>query len=261
LPEADLDLLVEAAEAAGRAALRFWRKHPRVWEKPDGSGPVSEADLAANAVLAERLRPARPDYGWLSEEDPDTHRDGTERQFVVDPIDGTRAFLAGEELFAVSLAVVDRGRPVAGVVHLPARARTYAAAVDGPARLNGSPIRARDWSGMGMPQVLTSGHALQPQFWPGGVPEVRKSFRPSMAYRLCLVAEGAVDGMLSLRPCWDWDIAAGALIAERAGARVTDRQGHPLGFEARPPQSDGLVAAGPRLHADLIARLTGPAGD
>lgn len=259
MPASDLDLLIEAARAAGRAALQHWRKAPRHWEKPDGTGPVSEADLAANAVLSDLLRPARPAYGWLSEEDPDSHRDGTPRQFVVDPIDGTRAFLAGEDMFAVSLAVVEQGRPVAGVVHLPARARTYAAHAQGPALLNGAPIRVRDWSGMEAPKVLTTGHALRPEFWPGGVPEVRKTFRPSMAYRLCLVAEGAMDATLSLRPCWDWDIAAGALIALRAGAAVTDRLGRPLALEARPPQSDGLVAASPMLHADLIARLTAPA--
>ncbi len=257
MPESDLRLLIEAAQAAGAEAMRFWRKSPQVWEKPDGAGPVSEADLAVNRLLAERLRSARPGYGWLSEEDADTRLPDTEHLFVIDPIDGTRAFLAGEELFAVSLAVVRRGVPVAGVVHLPARARTYAAQADGPATLNGQAIRASQWAAPELPKILTSGFNLRPESWPGGVPDLRRSFRPSMAYRLCLVAEGAMDATLTLRPSWEWDIAAGALIAERAGAVVTDRQGAPITFDTSPPLSDGILAAAPRLHADLLARLRG----
>jgi myo-inositol-1(or 4)-monophosphatase len=257
LPESDLSLLIAAAEAAGAEAMRFWRNRPRVWEKPDGAGPVSEADLAVNALLARHLRAARPGYGWLSEEDAEEAPGDGERTFIIDPIDGTRAFLAGEELFAVALAVVRQGRVEAGVVHLPARQRTYAAQAGGEARLNGLAIRASQWSGLEAPKVLTSGFNLRPELWPGGVPNLRKSFRPSMAYRLCLVAEGAMDGALTLRPSWTWDIAAGALIAACAGAVVTDPQGRALAFDARPPQSSGILAATPALHADLLARLTG----
>lgn len=257
MPASDLSLLIAAAEAAGAEALRFWRKSPQVWDKPDGAGPVSEADLAVNALLSERLRAARPNYGWLSEEDADTARGSGDTLFVIDPIDGTRAFLAGEELFAVSLAVVRDGQPVAGVVHLPARQRTYAATQDGPATLNGQPIAASQWSGLEAPKVLTSGFNLRPEYWPGGVPEMRKSFRPSIAYRLCLVAEGAMDATLTLRPSWEWDLAAGALICTRAGAVVSDRTGAALRFNATPPLAQGMLAATPRLHADLVARLRG----
>ena len=257
MPESDLDLLIRAAEVGGAEAMRFWRKSPQVWEKPDGAGPVSEADLAVNALLSDQLRAARPDYGWLSEEDPDTARGRGETLFVIDPIDGTRSFLAGEEVFAVALAVVHRGEVVAGAVHLPARQRTYAASVTGPATLNGQPIQASAWSGAEEPKVLTSGYTLRPEYWPGGVPVIRRSYRPSMAYRLCLVAEGATDATLTLRASWEWDIAAGALIATRAGAVVTDRLGARLAFNTSPPLAEGVLAASPRLHADLLARLRG----
>ncbi len=123
MPEADdLALLTEAALAAGRIAMRFWRQAPKSWDKGGEHGPVSEADLAVNAALKDRLLTARASYGWLSEETPDTaDRLARDRVFVLDPIDGTRAFLAGEDGFSISLAVVQAGRPVAGVVHLRPR--------------------------------------------------------------------------------------------------------------------------------------------
>ena len=118
MPEADLDLIIRAAEEAGRIALAHWRGTFRHWEKDEGAGPVSEADLAVNAALEQALRAARPDYGWLSEESPEDPRRATAaRVFVIDQIDGTRAFIAGEDGFAVAVAVVEDGQPVAGVVH------------------------------------------------------------------------------------------------------------------------------------------------
>jgi myo-inositol-1(or 4)-monophosphatase len=101
---------------------------------------------------------------------------------------------------------------------------------------------------------------MAPELWPGGVPEVKRSFRASLAYRLCLVAEGRFDGMLTLRDAWEWDIAAGALICERAGAMVTDRLGAPLLFNAAPPQAAGVVVAAPGLHGALMRGLV-PQGD
>lgn len=113
--DADLALLTEAAFAAGELALHYWKHAPTSWEKEGGQGPVSEADLAVNDLLEARLRAARPGYGWLSEESADDlDRLTRERVFVVDPIDGTRAFLNDEGSFAHALAVVENGRVVAG---------------------------------------------------------------------------------------------------------------------------------------------------
>ncbi|SIS83409.1 3'(2'),5'-bisphosphate nucleotidase CysQ [Phaeovulum vinaykumarii] len=257
MPGADLALLHEAAETAARVALRFWRAAPQSWEKPDGGGPVSQADLAVDAELARVLRAARPGYGWLSEESPpEPARLRAGRVFVVDPIDGTRAFLEGQEGFSISLAVIEAGRPIAALVHLPARGISYAATADGPALRDGHPIRASAAADLSAAQVLTSTASAHPGNWRGGnVPVFRRAFRPSIAWRLCLVAEGRFDATLSLRPAWEWDIAAGALIAERAGARVTDRLGGPLAFNRAPPQTDGIVAAPAALHSDILGRL------
>ncbi len=256
MPEHDLALLIDAARLAGAIALRHWRQAPQVWEKPDGQGPVSAADIEVNEALAAYLRSLRPTYGWLSEEsEDDTARLSTESQFVLDPIDGTRTFLKGETAFSHSLAVVKNGQVTAGVVYLPAQDKLYAATIDGPATLNGVEIRATTPTTSIDARVLTGKGALSPDQWPGGVPTISRHFRSSMAWRLCLVAEGAFDAMLTLRPSWEWDIAAGSLIAARAGARVTDRRGAPLHFNAADPRSAGVIVASPDLHTELIARL------
>lgn len=219
---------------------------------------MTEADLAVNAALRDMLRSARPDYGWLSEEDPDSEtRLETEFQFILDPIDGTRSFIAGEDVFAISLAVVQNGTARAGVVYLPALDRLYTATDHGPALKDGQPIVASKQQGIDGARLLTTAQALQPQHWPGGVPDLKRSFRASLAYRLCLVAEGRHDGMLTLRDAWEWDIAAGSLIAARAGAAVTDRTGQTLRFNQPNPLAPGVVVAAPGLHAALLQRLTG----
>ncbi|WP_134724803.1 inositol monophosphatase family protein [Paracoccus luteus] len=262
MPGTDLTLLVQAAEAAGEVALRFWRGELKSWDKGGGAGPVSEADLAVNAALEQRLRGARPDYGWLSEESADDpSRLDAERCFIVDPIDGTRAFIAGQEGFAVAIAVAQGECVTAGVVHMPARGITYAARAGGPATRNGHPIAPRE-SALHGATVLTSKAALDPVHWLGGrVPPVRREFRPSLAWRLCLAAEGRFGAALSMRAAWEWDIAAASLIAERAGCAVTDRHGRAMRFNQPRPLVDGLVVAAPGLHAALRAAMAPDDGD
>ncbi len=114
---------------------------------------------------------------------------------------------------------------------------------------------ARKQQGIDGARLLTTAQALQPQHWPGGVPDLKRSFRASLAYRLCLVAEGRHDGMLTLRDAWEWDIAAGSLIAARAGAAVTDRTGQTLRFNQPNPLAPGVLVAAPGLHAALLQRL------
>ncbi|MDT8857427.1 3'(2'),5'-bisphosphate nucleotidase CysQ [Paracoccaceae bacterium Fryx2] len=256
MPARDLALLTEAALAAGRIAMRHWKQGPKVWHKAADAGPVTEADLAVNDMLAQRLRAARPDYGWLSEESEDSPaRQDRARVFIIDPIDGTRAFIAGEDTFAHSLAVAEGGRIVAAVVYLPALDRLYTATEGGPALRDGQQIQASARPGIDGATLLATHPNLAPEHWPGGVPDLKRSFRASLAYRLCLVAEGRHDGMLTLRDAWEWDIAAGDLIARRAGARVTDREGAPLSYNAPHPQSAGVLAAAPGLHSALLDRL------
>ena len=258
MPERDLSLLIDAARAAGRIACGYAGPEARRWDKPEGAGPVTEADLAVNAMLEDRLRGARPDYGWLSEESEDSaERLARERVFIVDPIDGTRSFAAGEESWAHALAVAERGVVTAAVVYLPMRNLLYSAARGAGARLNGAPIAASAQRDLGAAEILATRPNLEARHWRGGAaPTFRRAYRPSLAYRMALVAQGRYDGMLTLRPSWEWDIAAGELILSEAGAICTDRQGAPLSFNNAWPQVDGVVAAGRAIHARLSAALT-----
>jgi myo-inositol-1(or 4)-monophosphatase len=256
LPALDLALLTESAREAGRIALRYWRKDPQVWDKGGEHGPVTEADLAVNDMLKAKLMIARPDYGWLSEETPDTaDRLAVDTVFIIDPIDGTRAFVAGEETWAHSLAVAHRGKVTAGVVYLPAIDRIYVASATSAPMKDGAVIRVSGRERLEGSNILTTKANMVPEKWPGGVPEITRSFRASLAYRMCLAAEGRFDGMLTLRDAWEWDIAAGSLIAERAGAVVTDRLGKALQFNAPNALAEGVLALPPRVHAEALARL------
>jgi myo-inositol-1(or 4)-monophosphatase len=253
----DLTLLTEAARAAGEVALSFWRRTQTIWEKQDGAGPVSEADLAVNRLLEDRLRGARPDYGWLSEETPDDQsRLSARRTFIIDPIDGTRAFLDGTPDFAHSIAVAEDGVVTAAVVFLPARNSLYSASDRDASALNGRDIRCSSPPDRSGATLLTARANLAPEHWADGrPPDVKRVFRSSLAWRLCLVAEGAFDAMMTLRPTWEWDVAAGSLIAARAGATVSDGRGQVPGFNASDPRLAGLIAAPGGLHRDLMARL------
>jgi myo-inositol-1(or 4)-monophosphatase len=257
---ADLALIEAATRAAGEVALQYWKLDPRQWDKGDEAGPVSEADIAVNELLHRQLIGARPSYGWLSEEtDDDAARLACDRVFIIDPIDGTRAFLAGEDNFAVSVAVAERGRVVAGAVFLPAKARMYTATADGPACRDGQPITVSTQADIATAHVLTQKASLSPEHWPGGLPPFQRHFRPSLAYRLCLAAEGRFDAMLTLRDAWEWDIAAGVLIAERAGAMVTDGSGGVLRFNSPSRQTAGVIVAPPVLYAAILAARMGGA--
>lgn len=252
----DLDLLKDAVAEAGKIASGYWKNDPEYWDKGGTHGPVSEADLHTDRCLRDLLTRARPDYGWLSEEsDDDKERLDADRVFIVDPIDGTRAFLAGEPSWAISVAVVENGKVAAGVVALPELDLTFAAASEKGATLNEKPIKSSTFEGLDKARVLLARPALSPEFWPGGVPPVQRHFRPSLSYRIALVAEGKFDGMLTLRPTWEWDVAAGCIIATEAGAIATDRTGKTPVFNNPCSQIDGVVVANPTLHKDLICRL------
>jgi len=257
LPADDLALLVGAAREAGALAAAHFARRPPAREKPGGAGPVTEADLAVDAFLRGTLTAARPGYGWLSEETEDgPARLFAERVFIVDPIDGTRAFVAGEPGWALSLAVAERGEVIAAAVFLPMLERLYAAAAGRGATCNGAPVRASRRQGARGATLLAARPALAAENWRAGAPPpMERVFRPSLAHRMSLVADGRFDAMLTLRPTWEWDVAAGALLAAEAGARVSDRAGAPLRFNAATPLVHGVLAAAPAVHAELAGAL------
>ncbi len=260
MPESDLALLIRAAKAAAQAVEPILDAELDVTHKADNAGPVTNADHAANAMLESVLREARPDYGWLSEESPDdASRLSSERTFIVDPIDGTRSLIEGSKTWAHALAVAEQGVVTAGVVFLPQRGKLYAAEQGGGATLNGAAIRPARTRALTGAAVLATKPNLAPTHWRTDAPRFNRSHRPSLAYRMCLVAEGRYDAMLTFRPAWEWDIAAGALILAEAGARASDKSGDPLRFNNAHPQANGVVAANSDLHADIMGQLA-PAG-
>ncbi|MEO0939397.1 MAG: 3'(2'),5'-bisphosphate nucleotidase CysQ [Pseudomonadota bacterium] len=256
MPATDLPLLIDAVRSAGRVATSYRGDLARRWDKPGGAGPVTEADIAVNDLLRTQLELARPGYGWLSEETEDgTARLRRDAVFIIDPIDGTRSFAKGQRTWAISVGIAERGVVTAGVVFLPARGMLYAAARGRGAWLNGAPLTVSEQAGVVGAEVLAAKPIMAPEHWPGGVPEVVHAYRPSLAYRLGLVAQGRFDGMFTFRPSWEWDIAAGSLIVEEAGGTVTDKTGAPLRFNNAHPALNGVVAATPGVHASAMAAL------
>ncbi|MEL6582343.1 MAG: 3'(2'),5'-bisphosphate nucleotidase CysQ [Pseudomonadota bacterium] len=258
MPADDLTLLVEAAEAAGEIALKHRHNETlNTTEKPDGQGPVTAADLEIDAMLRARLTSARPGYGWLSEESSD---DGTRlsasQTFIVDPIDGTRAYIEGGRGFCHALAVVDAEGVSAAAAHFPVLKRTYAAARGHGATLNGAPIHAQEPCAT-PPDVLITRNMLESFHWPGGTPRVNRAYRPSLIARLCYVAEGRFAASLTFRQSWEWDVAAGSLILSEAGATITDGHGAPLRYNQPDPRHPGLIAAAPGYHAELLSHRLG----
>lgn len=253
---ADLELIRTAAEAAGVLAVELRAARLEVSQKADRT-PVSNADLAIDALLRRELLAARPDYGWLSEETADDlARLQRRRVFLVDPIDGTRAFVRGKPWWSVCVAVVEDGRPVAGVVCAPDRGELFEAVAGAGARCNGEPIHATsrdrldDCAMLADPAMFTHPDWREP--WPG----MRVEQRNSVAYRLCSVASGEFDATLALSPKCEWDLAASALIAAEAGCRVTDDRGLALAYNQAVTSCTGLICAGPALHQLILERLT-----
>lgn len=222
------ELARAAALEAGALAMRWFqpgaRTTARVWTKGKSS-PVTEADVEVDNFLRGRLIFPGVEFGWLSEETVDSP-ERLERRFifVVDPIDGTRAFLEGDPRWCVSIALVEDGLPVTAVVHAPALEMTHEAVRGGPALLNGQPIHVSQASCLARARVagprflldaLTSANA--------GIIPVAKI--PSLAHRFCKVADGSLDAALASADAKDWDIAAAHLIIERAGGRLADLEG------------------------------------
>lgn len=254
----DLVLLREAAREAGAIAMRYFGGQPQVWMK-GGTSPVSEADYAADAYLRERLLAARPSYGWLSEETADDlARLSARRTFVVDPIDGTRGFLQGLDTWCVSVAVVEDGRSVAGVLECPARNETYFALPGKGAFLGNKRIGV----GKQQPRMTIAGpkqlvERLSSE-WLARL--ARAPHIPSLAYRLAMVASGQLDATFVKPNAHDWDIAAADLILREAGGSMVGEDGKSPSYGGKTIRHGVLVAGSGELFAAMRATLEEPGG-
>ncbi len=256
-PEADLSLLREAALAAGKLAMSHFGGNVAVWNKSPGH-PVTEADMAVDALLAERLRRARPDYGWLSEETSEAFsaRD-RHNVFVVDPIDGTRAFIRGEKYWCIGLAVLAAGRAVAGVVYNPVTQELFEAHEGGGAFLNGNPIRASEHDEVRGCRMIAAEQLVTGSQWRSPWPDMEFADpKPNATlYRMALVASGVWDAAVVLWRKSDWDLAPAEIIVREAGGLATTHDGEDFRFNQSRAVQKSLLAAGPRVHALLKERF------
>ncbi len=252
--EADLGLLIDAVREAGGLAMSFFGHAPRTEIKPDGTF-VSEADFAVDALLKTRLISGSRVYGWLSEESEDTlERLGHARVWVIDPIDGTRAFLKGKPEWTISAALVEDGHSRLAAVFNPATDEFYHAVRDGGAFLNGERMKVREPVKLEGCRLAASSTLLRHERWDPPWPEIKTVWVNSIAYRLALVAAGTCDGTISLSGKSDWDVAAAHLLVEEACGIITTHDARPLVYNRQNTHHSSIVSAGPALHAALIAR-------
>ncbi|MBD8553337.1 3'(2'),5'-bisphosphate nucleotidase CysQ [Rhizobium sp. CFBP 8762] len=250
----DLTLITAAARAAGDKAMEFFGKKPEVWWKNGDKSPVSAADFASNDILKEMLLAARPDYGWLSEEtDDDKVRLTHETVFVVDPIDGTRAFIEGLDVWCVCVAVVHRGRPISAALYAPVLGQLYQATSDSVALLNGKPIHVHPPRETGLLQFASAADMITglEDGYRAGVHRI--GHVPSLAYRLVMIADGRIDGTIVKTNSHDWDLAAADLILQQAGGSLTALDGKPLTYNRSTVRHSVLCAAPERGIAALVA--------
>jgi myo-inositol-1(or 4)-monophosphatase len=247
----DAALLTDAVREAGALALSLFRTELKNWTK-GASSPVSEADIATNDLIEKRLRSATPDYGWLSEESADDEaRLGKRLTWIVDPIDGTRGYLAGREDWCVSVALVEDASPVLAAVFVPVSDEFFFAIRGQGATRNGVPIHATSGTGLDFSRIA------------GPKPLVERLNRSSgeitlyprigsLALRLCRVAEGRLDAAFAGGQSRDWDLAAANLIVQEANGSMTALSGDPILYNRREVTHGVLVAAGRDRHAGIV---------
>jgi myo-inositol-1(or 4)-monophosphatase len=247
----DVALLTDTVREAGALALSLFRTELKNWTK-GASSPVSEADIAVNDLIETRLRRATPDYGWLSEESADEEsRLDKQRVWIVDPIDGTRGYLAGREDWCVSVALVENTSPVLAAVFAPASDEFFFAARGQGAARNDAAVHATTGTEMDFSRVA------------GPKPLVERLSRSSdeitlhprigsLALRLCRVAEGRLDVAFAGGQSRDWDLAAANLIVQEANGNMTALSGDRILYNRRDVTHGVLVAAGRDRHASII---------
>jgi len=251
----DLRIIDAVAREAGALALEYFRGDPRRWNKHDQS-VVTEADIALDNLLHVRLTGYRPDYGWLSEERPDDgSRHSAGRVFVVDPIDGTRAFVEGTDEWVVSVGLLSGGEPAAGVLYNPVGDDMWSAVAGGGAFFNGEKLHVSDADDPTTARLSASKKAMDQAKLDDSAAHPDRRYLKSLAHRLARVARGDVDAALATPGSADWDLAAALLIVQEAGGIVTDFDGDPICLNGATARHPAFVAAGPGLHAKLIAAI------
>jgi myo-inositol-1(or 4)-monophosphatase len=251
VPDARLDAVVAIAAEAGALALGKATGGFNRWEKAGGE-PVCDIDLEVDRFLKARLAALDSEAGWLSEETADDKaRLGAKRVWVVDPIDGTRDYLRGWPGWAVSIALIEDGQPVLGVLEAPARGERWTAIAGEGAWRNGAAIHVT-------PRDMITGARVPADQLPRRDSDLVPVPKPnSIALRIAMVAAGEADLVATMRWGHEWDIAAAVLIAREAGAAITDALGEPLAFNTITAEAFGVLVTPPGIHDAAVQRLAG----
>jgi myo-inositol-1(or 4)-monophosphatase len=244
-------LLSTSVREAGTLALSMFGVPINSWTKGESS-PVSDADIAVDGLLRERLNTAGSDIAWLSEESvDDPSRLAASHVWIVDPIDGTRAYLAGATDWAVSAALVQNGRPIVACLYAPVTEEFFMAVANRGATCNGAPMATTSGASLANARIagprglLDRLAVVAPRFTV--LPRVR-----SLALRLARVAQGACDIAIAGGNSHDWDLAAADLLVHEAGGALTPVGGNPVTYNRPVPRHGVLLAAGKDRHAVLM---------
>jgi myo-inositol-1(or 4)-monophosphatase len=258
-PTPDLDALAAIAREAGGLALSLQRGGVRTWMKEGQDGrltsPVTEADMALDRLLHDKLLRLLPEAGWLSEETADDPaRLARERVWIVDPIDGTRAFMAGQPEWAVSIALVENGMPVLGVLEAPALGITYAGRHGGGASANGHRLKGHSDTGLASARVAGPKPMIE-KLARGAGPLASQPRVPSLALRLARVADGTLDIAFAAGHAHDWDLAAADLLLHEAGAVLAGLDGRRPAYNQRRPLHGPLFASSAARARSIVALM------
>ncbi len=247
--------LEAAVREAGALALSMFGTPLRNWTKGPSLSPVSEADIAADNLLRQRLTAVDENFAWLSEESADDPaRLAARRVWIVDPIDGTRAYIAGLPDWAVSAALVEDARPVLACLYAPVSAEFFVARAGAGATLNGVAIAASKGAELAQARIAGPRKFLE-RLATVAPPFVAMPRMRSLALRLARVAQGTIDVGIAGGNSHDWDLAAADLLVHEAGGALTSITGGTVTYNRPVPRHGMLVAAGRDRHAALIELL------
>ena len=249
--------VVAAVGEAADLALRQWRDGAipaaKVWEKSKGN-PVSEVDLAVDALLKKQFAAILPEAAWLSEETVDDRaRLNANLVWLVDPIDGTRDYIRGRTGWCVSVALVENGIPIFAIMAAPAQAKTWIAHAGQGVTCNGERLSASTRQSFAGSRVPTDDLSAVDR----DLVIVEKP--NSIAMRMTMVACNRADLVATLRWGHEWDVAAAHLVAQEAGAVVTNALGQPILYNKPDPKDFGLICSAPNIHDAAVERLAGRA--
>lgn len=246
----ELQIAIEASRAAAAEIKLRYGTNPEVRYKTPIE-PVTDADMVADEVLHNRLCDAFPNDGWLSEERADdATRLNCERVWIVDPLDGTREFVAGRPEFMVSVGLCVDGVPVVGVLTNPVTGDIFSAVVGQGATRNGKRIHVS--KAVTPSQVAVSRSELgRGQLTAFGA-ELPLEAAGGMANKLALVGAGVADATFTTWPRCEWDVAAGILLVQEAGGRTTRLDGGPITFNCADTRFQGILSSNGILHDALL---------